>query len=136
MEMSLKSFWHKTCINGNMAKMKSFGLYVILTLALATTSGCFWVAVGGAGAAGYAVAKDERSAGTVARDAGITASVKTRFVADEKIKAFDINVDTYDGIVTLNGHLETRALEQRAIKIASGVERVKSVESKLQILDE
>lgn len=136
MEMSLKSFWHKTCINGNMAKMKYLGLYVILILVLATTSGCFWVAVGGAGAAGYAIAKDERTAGTVARDASITASVKTRFVADEEIKAFEINVDTFDGIVTLNGHVETRALEQRAIKIAAGVEKVKSVESKLQILDE
>ena len=119
-----------------MAKMKYLGLYVILILVLATTSGCFWVAVGGAGAAGYAIAKDERTAGTVARDASITASVKTRFVADEEIKAFEINVDTFDGIVTLNGHVETRALEQRAIKIAAGVEKVKSVESKLQILDE
>ena len=119
-----------------MAKMKHLTLCVILSAALSATTGCFWVAVGGAGAAGYAVAKDERSAGTVARDASITTSVKTRFIADEKIKAFDINVDTYDGMVILNGHVETRALEERAIKIASGVEKVKSVESKLEILDE
>lgn len=121
---------------GIMANMKTICAFLVLTIVLATSTGCFWVAVGGAGAAGYAIGKDERSSGTVARDAGITAKVKTRFVADEKIKAFDINVDTYDGVVTLNGHVETKALEERAIKIASGVERLKSVESKLQIMGE
>ena len=86
--------------------------------------------------AGYAIAKDERSARTVARDARITASVKTRLVADDQVKAFDIDVDTYDGVVTLNGHVETEVLKDRAIKIASGVDGVKSVASNLQILGE
>jgi len=136
MAMSLKSCWHKTCHTVNMANMKTMCASVVLIFMLASSTGCFWLAVGGAGAAGYAIGKDERSAGTVARDAGITTRVKTRFVADEQIKAFEINVDTFDGVVTLNGHVETKALEQRAVKIASGVEHVKSVDSKLQILDQ
>ena len=122
--------------SGKMITMKKSFLYAALMMTMIASTGCLWVAIGGAGAAGYAITKDERSAGTVARDARITASVKTRLVADEHIKAFDINVDTYDGVVTLNGHVETEKLKERAIKISKGVDDVNAVKSKLQVLSE
>ncbi len=119
--------------------MKTYSNWIILitfTLTFSLTTGCFWAAVGGAGAAGYAIAKDERSAGTIAKDASITGSVKSKFIRDKQIKAFDINVDTHQGVVTLNGHVPNDSTRSRAIKIANGVEGVQSVNSKLEVLDE
>jgi len=109
-----------------------FSLIAFLSL----STGCFWAAVGGAAAAGYAIAKDERSAGTIAKDAGITGSVKSKFIRDKQIKSFDIDVDTHRGVVTLNGHVPNDSTRSRAIKIANGVEGVQSVNSRLEVLDE
>ena len=111
-------------------------IHISLIAPLSLSTGCFWAAVGGAGAAGYAIAKDERSAGTIAKDASITGSVKSKFIRDKQIKAFDINVDTHRGIVTLNGHVPNESTQSRAVKIAKGVEGVQSVNSNLEILDE
>ena len=115
---------------------KQWIINIALITLLSFSTGCFWLAVGGAGAAGYAIAKDERTAGTIAKDAGITASVKSKLIRDKQIKALDIDVDTHSGIVTLNGHVPDEATQERAIKIAKGVEGVQSVESRLEILEE
>jgi hyperosmotically inducible periplasmic protein len=109
---------------------------VALAVTISLSTGCFWIAVGGAGAAGYAIAKDERSAGTIAKDAGITASVKSKLIRDKQIKALDIDVDTHQGVVTLNGHVPNESTQSRAVKIANGVDGVHSVESRLEILNE
>ena len=42
-------------------------------------------------------------------DAGITTAVKVRLAADDTVKAYQINVDTKNGVVTLSGAVETRA---------------------------
>jgi len=105
-----------------------------LLFAALQSSGCIWLAAGGGGAGAYEVAKDERTIRTKLVDAGITSSVKTRLLTDEQIDAFDINVDTYEGVVTLHGHTETRSDRTRAIEIASGVKGVRSVTSKLRVL--
>ena len=119
-----------------MIKILHYFTYIALFITLSISTGCFWIAVGGAGAAGYAIAKDDRSAGTIAKDAGITASVKSKLIRDKKIKAFDIDVDTHQGVVTLNGHVPNQSIKSRAMKIASGVAGVQSVESRLEILDD
>ena len=119
--------------------MPTDGARVLVTMALLSaivlpTSGCIWLAVGGAGAAGYEVAKDDRTIGTKLEDAAITSSTKARLLADERINGLDVNVDTYEGVVTLHGHTETRNDRARAIEIASGVKGVRSVTSKLKVL--
>ena len=83
-----------------------------LVLAATSSTGCFWIAVGGAGALGYEVGKDDRSIGVKFDDASITTGVKTRFINDEKVDALDINVDTYEGIVTLNGSAPNKRVEK------------------------
>jgi osmotically-inducible protein OsmY len=108
----------------------------VAALAFAATSstGCFWIAVGGAGAAGYQIGKDDRSLGRKFDDASITTGVKTRFINDEQVDALDINVDTYEGIVTLNGSVPSERVEARAMQIARGVKGVRGVRSELVIL--
>lgn len=113
------------------------GVRIALALLTATglsSTGCVWLAIGGAGAAGYEIAKDDRSISTKFDDASITTAIKTRLLTDERINVLDVNVDTYEGVVTLHGHVETRSDRGRAIEIASGVKGVRSVTSELRAL--
>ena len=97
-------------------------------------SGCFWLAVGGAGVAGYEVGKDDRSIGTKVDDASITSGVKAKFIKDAEIDALDINVDTYEGVVTLHGNVPSRSARDRAMQLARSVKGVKDVRSRLAIV--
>lgn len=96
-------------------------------------SGCAAAVVGGAAAGGYYVGQDERSAGQIAQDASITATVNTRFLRDDMVKARTINVDTYNGVVTLYGEVSSQAIVDRAVSIARGVNGVRQVVSKLTV---
>jgi len=49
------------------------------------------------------------SAGCAQSDAGITTAVKGKLVADDLVKARQINVDTKDKVVTLTGQVQTQA---------------------------
>jgi hyperosmotically inducible protein len=109
-------------------------LTVFIFLSLFGLNGCTTVLVGGAGAGGYAAGTDERPLGVIADDGVITASVKTTLIKDDQIDAFDINVDTYRGIVTLHGHVKTSAQISRAIRLARTVSDVKKVISKLVVI--
>ena len=60
-------------------------------------------------------------------DAGITANVKTKLVADEVVKASQIDVTTTNGIVTLTGNVDNENAKIRAIELAKGTKGVTSV---------
>lgn len=74
-----------------------------------------------------------RTMGETIDDAGITAEVKTRLAADPTAKAYQINVDTIDGVVQLNGFVDTQDGKQAAERIARGVDGVKRVDNNLEI---
>ena len=93
-------------------------------LAVLALSGCTALLVGGAAAGGYYVGKDERSAGEIADDGVITSAVKARFIGDSLVKARNINVDTYQRVVSLRGTAGSVAERDRAIELARGVNNV------------
>lgn len=67
------------------------------------------------------------AAGCGETDAGITTAVKARFAADEMVNAYQIDVDTDDGVVTLTGTVDSAAAEAAALRLAgdtAGVTRV------------
>jgi osmotically-inducible protein OsmY len=66
-------------------------------------------------------------------DATTTSAIKMKFAADKTVDAFDINVDTKDGNVTLTGTVNTKAEADKAVALAKTVEGVKSVTPKLTI---
>ena len=109
-------------------------LTAFIFLSVFALNGCTTVLVGGAGAGGYAAGTDERPLGVIADDATITASVKTTLIKDDQIDAFDINVGTYRGVVTLHGHVKTSAQISRSIRMARTVSNVKKVVSKLVVI--
>jgi osmotically-inducible protein OsmY len=51
-------------------------------------------------------------------DVGLTARIKAALIADERIGARDINVDTSDGVVTLLGRVPEEQLREVADQIA------------------
>jgi len=74
-----------------------------------------------------------KSAGTNADDATITASVKTKLVADKASNLTRVDVDTNNGTVYLNGTVDSAELKARAEQLARQAQGVKSVVNNLQV---
>ena len=70
-----------------------------------------------------------KSVGTVVTDAEITTAVKTKFLADTKVKGLNINVDTDKGVVTLTGTTHSAAEKAEAVRLARTTKGVKKVVS-------
>jgi osmotically-inducible protein OsmY len=66
-------------------------------------------------------------------DATITTRVKTAFINDPVIGLARIDVDTFKGVVTLSGRVNSKDEEAKAISLARGIRGVTDVRSKLQI---
>jgi len=60
-------------------------------------------------------------------DAGITGKVKSKFAADDTVKAYQIDVDTKDKVVTLSGNVDSQAAKDQAVALARGTEGVADV---------
>lgn len=84
---------------------------------------------------GTAFASDTapRSSGQVVDDAAITASVKTRLIGDSDTKAYQINVETSNGVVQLNGFVDNAAAKAEAERLASSADGVREVRNNLEI---
>ena len=63
----------------------------------------------------------------------LSAKVKTALLAAADVKALQIDVDSKDGVVTLNGTQETAVSVDRAAAVARGTDGVTSVENKLTV---
>jgi len=96
-------------------------------------SGCAAALIGGAAAGGYYAGKDERTAGRIAEDGAITTGVKSKMVASRDVKALAVNVDTYEGVVTLRGDVHTASQRAAAERVARSVKGVKSVKNQLRV---
>ena len=69
-------------------------------------------------------------------DASITSAIKMKFAQDKTVDAFDINVDTKDGNVTLTGKVQTKAEADQAVMLAQRVEGVNNVTPRLTITNQ
>jgi len=67
-------------------------------------------------------------------DAWITTKVKMGLLTAEQVDALDINVDTFDGRVTLHGQVESEAEKQQAEQSARKVEGVREVRNLLSVV--
>lgn len=72
----------------------------------------------------------------VLSDASITARIKAKLIADPEINPFHIDVDTVNGIVTLNGEVASDAPKQEAEKLARHTDGVKQVNNLIQVKGE
>ncbi|HEX6210609.1 MAG TPA: BON domain-containing protein [Methylomirabilota bacterium] len=74
-----------------------------------------------------------RSMGTNIDDATITASVKSKLVADKGANLTRVDVDTTSGTVYLNGTVESAEQKSRAEQLAWQANGVKGVVNNLQL---
>ena len=60
-------------------------------------------------------------------DAGVTTAVKSKMASDDTVKASEINVETHNHVVTLNGTVASRLEKERAVAIARETKGVTNV---------
>ncbi len=112
--------------------MRTVGFILVIALSTFGLHGCLLLVAGAAAEAGYLAGQDQ-SAGTTISDQWITAKVKTKLIADDLVKARNVNVDTSDGVVTLRGIVFSSQQEARAILLVQETMGVKKVISHLNI---
>lgn len=109
----------------NSTPLKSF-----LRIALVST---LLVGVNVLAITGCAATSTRESTGEFIDDATITTKVKAAFVTDEAVKAREISVETFKGVVQLSGFVNTPAEKAAAAKLAAGVTGVRSVKNSIAV---
>ncbi len=69
-----------------------------------------------------------------AKDAWLTTKTKIALMTTDGVRAFGLNVDTVNGVVTLHGKVPTDAEKAKAEEVAKGIEGVASVKNLLQVV--
>ncbi|HVU34085.1 MAG TPA: BON domain-containing protein [Opitutaceae bacterium] len=82
---------------------------------------------------GCAATRTSESTGEYIDDASITTKVKTEFVRDPIVKALDVKVETYKGVVQLSGFVDTPQQKSRAEQIARNTPGVQGVTNNISI---
>jgi len=59
--------------------------------------------------------------------------VKSALFADPNVSGFQVNVDTYQGVVSLSGFVDTAAQKAKAEDVARQVSGVRQVQNNLSI---
>ena len=75
----------------------------------------------------------KESTGEYIDDATITTKVKAALVKDDTVKAREVNVETFKGVVQLSGFVATESERTRASQVAAGVRGVQAVTNNLQL---
>jgi hyperosmotically inducible periplasmic protein len=97
-------------------------------LLIAATAACWALATGTAFAGDGATKSDQPVTDTV-----ITTKVKAELAKDKATKATDINVETKNGVVHLNGAVASMAEKEKAEVDARAVKGVVSVSNNLKV---
>lgn len=74
-----------------------------------------------------------RTAGETVDDSVITSEVNGKIIKDPDLHFLKINVDTFEGNVTLTGKVPSREAEDRLVRLAKQVKGVKSVKTNLTV---
>jgi hyperosmotically inducible protein len=102
-----------------------------LMIATSALGGCALAMLNGAASSGGG-----SSAPAPARsrtDDAISTSVRSKLAADPVLKAFNLSVDTHDGVVTLRGQVAKVEQRNAALADARSVAGVKSVQSLITV---
>jgi hyperosmotically inducible protein len=102
--------------------------YKTLLALLALSSGL--ALLGPVGCAGTAT---RESTGEYVDDSALTAKVKGEFVRDPVVKALEVKVETFKGIVQLSGFVDTPDQKNRAEQIARSTPGVQGVKNNIAI---
>jgi osmotically-inducible protein OsmY len=98
-----------------------------------TLSGCTGMLLGGGHSDGTRLGADNRSSAQVSTDRGITAAVRNRLLDDSILGRYDLQIETVNRRVVLQGTVGSYEARERAIRLASAVEGVERVDSRLRV---
>lgn len=84
-------------------------------------------------ASGCAVGRGQETAGAYVDDAGITTTVKAKFLDDKTVSATSISVETLNGTVQLSGFAKSMAEKNQAENIARNVKNVRMVKNDIVV---
>lgn len=73
----------------------------------------------------------QRSSGEVLDDSAITTKVKAALLAEKDVNSFDIQVQTFEGVVQLSGFVDSQWQIDKAVQVASAVNGVREVKNNL-----
>jgi len=73
------------------------------------------------------------SPGQYLDDSIITTKAKAAIFQEDSLKALQIEVETYKGVVQLSGFVDSKASVKKAGEVVSKIEGVKSVENDLKV---
>jgi hyperosmotically inducible protein len=82
---------------------------------------------------GETVAEGANQVQRAATDAALTAKIKSKMALDDTIEARNIDIDTMNGVVTLNGYVHDAQGRDRAVQLARETDGVVSVVDHLTI---
>jgi hyperosmotically inducible protein len=82
---------------------------------------------------GCAGTATRESTGEYVDDSTITTKVKADLIGDDTVKAHQITVETYKGVVQLSGFVDTSEQKDRAEQIAKNVSGVKDVTNNITV---
>jgi len=80
---------------------------------------------------GCAATQKHESTGQYIDDSVITTKVKAAILDEPSLKVFQINVETYQGVVQLSGFVDSAQSIKKAGEVAGSVEGVKEVKNDL-----
>ncbi len=103
--------------------MKQFGKYLsalFMAVMLITAVGC-------------ASTTKQEGTGEYVDDTIITTKVKAAVLNEPTLKAAEINVETFKGVVQLSGFVSSQAAANKAVEVARSVNGVKSVRNDMRL---
>jgi osmotically-inducible protein OsmY len=103
------------------------------TMKIRTTLAAAALAIALVGAAGCAVSRGQETVGAYVDDSAITASVKSRMLADETVAGTSITVETLNGTVMLSGFAKSELEKSTAESIARKVDGVRAVKNEITV---
>jgi osmotically-inducible protein OsmY len=103
-----------------------------LMIATSGLGGCALAMLNGAASSGGGSSSSPPPARSSADDA-ISTAVRSKLAADPAVKAFNLSVDTHDGVVTLRGQVANVGQRNSAVADARAVKGVKSVQNLITV---
>jgi hyperosmotically inducible periplasmic protein len=86
--------------------------------------------------AACAPAEQRRTVGTYVDDRAIAARINTEMARDPVTKATQVSVESFRGVVQLNGFVDSQEAISRAEEIARNIEGVQEVQNNLVVREE
>jgi hyperosmotically inducible protein len=84
-------------------------------------------------ALGCAGSPTQESTSEYVSDSWITTKVKATLVDDPLVKATEVNVETFKGVVQLSGFVSSSAAMSQAVKVTKSIKGVTSVKNDMRI---